>query len=332
MRKWRFLVAALASLFLIAIVGFKAEAQSTKPLTLYYDDHGIPTTGMLHPFWPEYYRGIKDAAAMLAPLGVVVKHLSAVEDLVIQTAMLKKVVEANPDGLVTTMIDPKSFESILKPLVDKGVPIMAANVDDPRPVGQRIPYLTYYGQDSEKTGADLADAIVRYFKETGGQKPQFALLCNPAAWHHGWETLLNRFGEGLTKEYGTQNEKIVSVHTEEIIAYLAKNPKVDVICAQALFIHELVGQLKSIGKTPGKDIFLVSVDLASQTPQEIKDGKVVAGSDQQEYLQGFLPLMDLYLYLTKYKVHPLEVVTTGPIIWDRNNVESVMEGASAGYR
>jgi simple sugar transport system substrate-binding protein len=192
--------------------------------------------------------------------------------------------------------------------------------------------LTYYGQNDEKTGAELANAVIGYFKAIGGQKPQFALLRNPVSWHHGWETLLNSFGEGLAKEYGTQNEKIVSVHTEEILAYIAKNPRVDVICAQALFIHDLLGQLKNIGKTPGKDIFLASVDLGTQTPQEIKDGKVVASSDQQEYLQGFLPLIDLYLYLTKYKVHPLDVVTTGPIIWDRNNVESVMEGASAAYR
>jgi hypothetical protein len=85
MRKSRYLVTAtVIALFLFAKVGVNSEAQAAKQLTLYYVDHGSPTTGMMRPFWPEYYRGIRDAAAMLAPFGVVVKHLSSADDLNIQ--------------------------------------------------------------------------------------------------------------------------------------------------------------------------------------------------------------------------------------------------------
>jgi simple sugar transport system substrate-binding protein len=59
---------------------------------------------------------------------------------------------------------------------------------------------------------------------------------------------------------------------------------------------------------------------------------VVATRDEEQYLQGFLPLMDLYLYLTKSKVHPVDAVYTGPVIWDRNNVDSVLDVMGAGYR
>ena len=129
-----FAVAFLFALSLFMVAGaVGVDAQAKKKITLYYVDHGVPG----NPFWVVYFRGIEDAAKMLAPFGVEVKHLSAEADVKKQIDMLKQAVAANPDGLVLTMIDPKSFDPILKPLIDKGVPIMAANVEDPRPVGQR---------------------------------------------------------------------------------------------------------------------------------------------------------------------------------------------------
>jgi simple sugar transport system substrate-binding protein len=308
-------------------------AEAAAKYTLYYVDHGTPG----NPFWIVYFKGIDEAAAMLKPYGVEVKHLSAEADVKKQIDMLKQAVAANPDGLVTSMIDPKSFDPILRPAIEKGMALMAANVEDPRPVGERIPYLAYYGEDTWKSGAELADAFIQYIKETNGFKPKFALLCNPMAGHYVWEARLQKFGEGLAKEYGTENEKVVvgedATKAMEITrAYLVKNPKVDVIVAPVQFTHANVGLLKQMGKEAGKDIYLACFDLMPLTLQDIKDGKVVCTHDQQQYLQGFLPLMDLYLYLTKYKMHPFGIVGTGPIIVDRHNVDAVIEGTKAGYR
>jgi simple sugar transport system substrate-binding protein len=329
------LVVSLIALTLMVVGATTAAAQSKtgKKILLYYVDHGVPG----NPFWAVYFKGIDDAAAMLAPFGVEVKHLSAEADVKKQIDMLKQAVAANPDGLALTMIDPKSFDPILKPLIAKGVPIMAANVEDPRPVGQRIPYLTYYGEDSSKSGVEVAAAFIRNINESGGKKPTFVLLCNPMAGHLVWEARLRQFGEALAKEYGTKSEKIVvgedpTKAMEIIRAYLVKNPKVDVICAPVHFTHANVKLLKDLGKVAGKDVYLACFDLMLETLQDIKDGKVVATHDQEQYLQGFLPLMDLYLYLTKYGVHPYGIVGTGPIIIDKNNVDTVLEGTRTGYR
>jgi simple sugar transport system substrate-binding protein len=162
-------------LSLIVLVAGLAGAQEEKKLTFYYVDHG--NTMSDYPFWPQYYRGILDPAEMLAPFGVAVKHLIAGEkDMLTQAQMLPQVVAANPDGLVTSIRDPKGCDAILKPLLSKGVPIMAANIDDPRPVGERIPYLTYYGEDQKRAGAELAKAVIAHVKKTRGEKPQRALL------------------------------------------------------------------------------------------------------------------------------------------------------------
>jgi len=311
----------------------KAPEAKVKKYTFYYVDHGVPG----NPFWAVYFKGIEEAAAALAPYGVEVKHLSAEADVKKQIDMLKQAVAANPDGLVTTMIDPKSFDPILKPAIAKGLPVMAANVEDPRPVGERIPYLAYYGEDTWKSGVELADAVIRYIKETNGFKPKFVLLCNPMAGHYVWEARLQMVGETLEKAYGTKSEKIVvgedpTKAMEIIRAYVVKNPNVDMIVAPVHFTHACTTLLPQLGKTPGKDIYLACFDLMAETLQDIKDGKVIATHDQQQYLQGFLPLIDLYLYLEKYKVHPYGIVGTGPIIVDRHNVDSVLAGTKAGYR
>jgi len=41
------------------------------------------------------------------------------------------------------MMDPKSCDPILKPAIERGIPLLAANVEDPRPREEKIPYLCY---------------------------------------------------------------------------------------------------------------------------------------------------------------------------------------------
>ncbi len=328
-----FVIVSIVVFSLVFAFNGVQNAKAAEKYTFYYVDHGVPG----NPFWAVYFRGIEEAAEMLAPHGVEVKHLSAEADVKKQIDMLKQAVAANPDGIVTSMIDPKTFDPILRPAIEKGIPVMAVNVEDPRPTGERIPYLSYYGEDTWKSGAELADAFIKYIKEINGFQPKFVLLCNPMAGHYVWEARLQKFGEGLAEEYGTKNEKVVvgedpTKAMEIIRAYLVKNPEVDVIVAPVHFTHANVGLLKQMGKEAGKDVYLACFDLMPETLQDIKDGKVCCTHDQQQYLQGFLPLMDLYLYHEKFKVHPFGVVGTGPIIVDRHNVDSVIEGTKAGYR
>ncbi|HVO38053.1 MAG TPA: substrate-binding domain-containing protein [Spirochaetia bacterium] len=331
--KRRVLMVLALIVLAVCVVGTVSAQMKGKKITLYYVDHGTPG----NPFWVVYFRGIDDAAAMLKQYGVEVKHLSSGADVKKQIDLLKQAAAANPDGLVTSMIDPKSFDPILKPLAAKGVPIMAVNVEDPRPVGERIPYLAYYGEDTWKSGVELADAFIRYVERSGGKKPQFILLGNPQAGHYVWEARLQKFAETLAAKWGTKSEKIVigedpTKALEIVKASLVKNPKVDVIVTTNWQTHANVGLLKSMGKTPGKDVYLAAFDLMPELMQDIKDGTVVATHDQQQYLQGFLPLMDLYLNLTAYSVHPFNIVGTGPIIVDKSNVDSVFAGTKAGYR
>jgi simple sugar transport system substrate-binding protein len=264
------------------------------------------------------------------PWGVEVKHLLAGESLAMQEEMLKQAVAANPDGLVTIMLNPGRYEAILKPLIEKGVPIMAACVDDPRPVGERIPYLAYYGEDLRRSGTDLAEAVIAHVKKTGGKNLRHALLVSPLPDHPDWEARLKLFGERLAAEYGTRCETITDVKGDMVDPYLAEHPDVDLLCAAESWTwYRYIPQLR-MAKKLDKDFTIACFDLSSGILPYIKQGEVVAVHDQQQYLQGFLPLFDLYLYLTRGKLHPISVYT-GQIV-NKENVASVQEGTYLGYR
>jgi len=318
--------ASIALSLFVIVAATAVNAQSSKKLTFYYVDHGTP--GM---FWSVYYKGIEDATRMLAPLGVEVKHLEAGEvDFQGKAETLQQAVAANPDGLVTSIGDPKTYESILKPLIDKGVPIMAANTEDPRPVGERIPYLAYYGEDTSTSGTALADALIADIKESGGKKPGFALLVTPVAGSPNWVSRLKLFGERLAREYGTKSEQVTDTNGTIMSSYLQRHPNVDVVCAFEGEAHYYLSALRAAGKVPGKDVYVVCFNVGASSLQDIKDGTITVGYDEQQYLQGFLPLYDLYLYLTRYHVHPVRVIT-GMLV-DRHNADSVLKGALMGYR
>lgn len=321
-------------LVLTIVVGMLVGATvfaKAEEYTFYYIDHG--TAG--NPFWTVFHKGVQDATEMLAKYGVKVRHLSAEADLRKQIEMLEMAVAAKPDGIVTSMIDPVSFDPLLRPAIESGIPVMAVNVEDPRE--DRIPYLTYYGEDTWASGVELAKAVISYIERTDGFAPQHLLLCNPQAGHYVWEARLDTFGEAMIERFGGKSTKIVvgedpTKAMELIRANLVKSPDIDMIVAPVHFTHANVDLVKTVGKEAGKDIYLASFDLMPETLEDIKAGRVVATHDQQQYLQGFLPLIDLYLYKAKYNVHPFGIVSTGPIIVDQSNVDAVLEGSKAGYR
>ena len=87
--------------------------------------------------------------------------------------------------------------------------------------------------------------------------------------------------------------------------------------------------LKAANKKPG-DIFGAGFDLSAATASAIKDGWVGAVLDQQEWLQGYLPILQICLS-KKYGFSGLHI-DTGAAIIDKNNIDIVAPLAKAGIR
>lgn len=83
----------------------------------------------------------------------------------------------------------------------------------------------------------------------------------------------------------------------------------------------------------GKEVKLATFDLSPAVLDAIEAGDIMFAVDQQQYLQGYLPVVFLYLYNVNLNtVGGGQPVLTGPGIVDKSNAAQVKELAARGTR
>ncbi|RMH68304.1 MAG: sugar ABC transporter substrate-binding protein, partial [Actinomyces sp.] len=87
------------------------------------------------------------------------------------------------------------------------------------------------------------------------------------------------------------------------------------------------------GKTAGRDLIVGGFDISTDIIDAIKTGDIAFTVDQQQYLQGYLPVVFLYLYKTNLNtVGGGQPVLTGPGFVTTDNVDDVAALVEAGTR
>jgi simple sugar transport system substrate-binding protein len=304
--------------------------------TFWMADHGSPGSS----FWAPAYKGVEDAIKMLSATGLAkinLKHTYTNEDYAKEADDLKTAVASKPDGILFTVpSDPMLFDATVREGVNKGIPFIALNCNDPRPPEQMMPYLFYVGENAYEVGPALGRDLSRWIKEHNSFTPKNALLCNPVAGHYIWETRLRLFGEYVKNNFGTNVvTQITGIelpkYPEIIRALLTQYPNTDLIVAAGGALDAMWSVFAELGKKPGKDILVVGIDPTAGVMQHIKSGEIVCCFDQQQYLQGFIPVLMMYMYL-RHGFSFYGTVSTGPFIINETNVDSVIKSAEEGFR
>jgi simple sugar transport system substrate-binding protein len=88
--------------------------------------------------------------------------------------------------------------------------------------------------------------------------------------------------------------------------------------------------LQDLNKTG--QIKLATFDLSSDVLKAIKGGQMVFAIDQQQYLQGYLPIVLLTLYKTNLNTIANDVLMTGPGFVTSANVSQVIQLTAQGTR
>lgn len=320
-----FLIMAVQSVSLFAASKEEAKTAAGEEMKFYVVTHGGPAD----PFWGVVMKGAKDAARMF---DVDVTYLGP-EKFSIQKLvdMVETAVAADPDGLVVTVTDVKALDKPLKNAIKKGIPVVAINVPDSRSFEERIPYLAYVGADDYKVGIDAAR---RMLMEFGSTKPKRGVILIHEVGHAGLEAR----AKGITEIFSAKGipvEKLAgspnaSENYQALDAYLTRNPDTD-----AVFTLGPLGAEPSLKLLKDKNLFgkvkLSGVDLSNTMIEAIRNGEMVFTVEQQQYLQGYLPIGLLILY-NKFGLIPHDDILTGPSIVDRNNVEIVADMVLKKYR
>ena len=315
----------LSSNFLFPSGKKETEKLPDQHYKFYVVTHG----GISDPFWGVVKKGAKDAGDMfncdVIYLGPETFSIQKLVDMV-ETAIAGK-----PDGLVVTITDVQALDKPLRAAIDAGIPVIAINVPDSRESSEKIPYLVYVGVDDYMVGIEAAN---RMLEEFGLSKPKRGVILVHEVGHAGLEAR----AEGIMKiflEQGISIEKLAgspnaSENYQVMDAYLIKHPDTDAVFTFGPLGADPLVKLIEDKNLTGK-VKLGGVDLTISMIKAIRDGVMVFTIDQQQYLQGYLPigLLDLY---NKYGLIPTGNITTGPSIIDLSNIDSVANMVNKKYR
>ena len=304
--------------------GTTTGATSQSNLNFYSVTHG--ESGNV--FWAIYRNGIKDGAKQY---GVKVTDLPLEQFSVAgYVDLLNQAIAAKPDGIFASILDQNAVDGPLRQAIDSGIPVIAVNVPDTRPLDKRIPYLFYVGGDEEAGGRLTAQ---RQMQE-GAVKHAVCIIHEPG--HTGLEARCRGYDRELTKA-GAKVDKLPSSKdatqaTEQIKGFLQENADIDAIFGvgpqPATFALQALDELGKKGK-----VRVSAYDMTEDLLTEINGDNLVSTIDQQQYLQGYEPIHWLKGHIEHgFVIAPGVDMLTGPALVDKSNANQVAEGVKAGFR
>ena len=290
----------IKSVLLSAVAIFLiASPASAKKLKFAYVMHDLPE-GI---FWNTVYDGMKKACADLDSmdhLEVECEMVGTPYNVVNQVNNLRAVIGSGVDGIVSTIIDDEKMDAVFQEALDRGIPIISANTDDAKG-SDGNPRLAYVGSNLYNAGYDLCVAAVALVPEG----PIHALLGHNDVTQN-FAIQRNAGHEDCLKDFAAANpDREVTWEVVEITmdgptiqsrvgAYILSEPKTNIYLETGIWHLHVSQTLEEMGKQPG-EIILAGYGAYSSLISRMKEGWVQLTNDQGAWLQGYLPIIQLYL-------------------------------------
>ncbi|WP_413992379.1 sugar ABC transporter substrate-binding protein [Labrys okinawensis] len=262
------------------------------------------------PFWPVVEKAGKDAAAAL---GVDFEYKYAPSgDMADMAKLIEAAAASNPDGLIVSLPDYDALGPSIKKAVESGIPVVTINsgLEHSKEVGA----IMHIGQPESVAGHSAGERA----KKDG---VTHALCLNQEAFNTALADRCSGYFDALGEKL---NMIDVSSDPAQIktrtAAALQADPKLDGLLAVGSHVCEAAAAaVQDVGAKVHLDCF----DLSPGVTNLIKEGKVDFTVDQQQYLQGYLPVVILHLYNTNAHMLPFGNIPSGPGFVDKSNAESV---------
>lgn len=242
----------------------------------------------------------------------------------------------HPDGIA---IMGHPGDSALGPLIDKarsqGIIVTTQNVELPESEAQyKASGFGYVGAKNYSAGVNLGEGVL---ESCGLQQGDVAFvwgLLGQEARGLRTKGIVDTFEEaGLEVKYleiADNVNKDAAQGIPTFASFVAANPEVTVVITDhGALTATLPAYLKAAGKQPG-DLCAAGFDLSAATAQGIEDGYINAVLDQQPFLQGYLPIVQLYL-ASKFGFAGMNI-DTGAAIIDKTNIDAVAPLAAEAIR
>jgi simple sugar transport system substrate-binding protein len=283
----------------------------------------VVTHGDTGSFWSVFKRGVDQATKDLKSRGVTTTQVYANNDVAKQVAGINAAITAGAKVIATSVPDASALKDPLTTASNKGIEIITVNSGlgafDSLPT-----YEVHVGQTETVAGQGAG----KQFKKAGAKKVLIVI-------HEASNVGLTQRAQGVKSVLGGSGVKIITI----------PNAKSDIPGTKAK-VQAAFKADKSLDGFLGldPDVTIPCLDVIPKGTKagtfdvggaikEIQKGRLLFAIDQQQYLQGYLPVVFAMLFVTNLNtVGNGQPVLTGPGIINKANAAKVAALAAKGTR
>lgn len=321
MKKTRIVLAALSvsalvgSATLSVVPAYAATAKAGSKLTIAVLTHGDGGV-----FWSVFQKGAEKAGK---DLGVNVRYLGSNNTGTKQADSINQAVTDKVAGIAVSLADPSAVQSAVEAAVKAGIPVVTTNSGSD--LYKKFGAFTHIGQDEFTAGAGAGEKF-----QTAGVK---SLLCVKQEQTNGG---LDARCNGAKSTFKGKFDVITTSGDKsgkqqgEVKAALDSRKDVDGIFGTGPVVaHDASAAAKELGRKAT----IGGVDLSTDILKDISAGTVSFTIDQQQYLQGYVSVLALYLNATnKNTLGGGLPINTGPGFVTKDNADAVAKLVASGTR
>jgi simple sugar transport system substrate-binding protein len=272
-------------------------------------------------FWSVVKKGAQQAAK---DEGVKLIWSPSNNDPQKEAQLIDAAVSQKVDGLAVSVPNADAIRSSLAKAKAAGIPIITLNsgVDDYKKLGA----ITHVGQTEEIAGKAAGAKL----KAAGATK----VLCviheqNNIGLTQRCQGVKEGFGGNVTNIQVKGTADIATTQTE-IKSKLQADKSFDAVIA---LNPDIASATVTAVKGANSKAKIATFDLSPDVIKDIKNGTVLFAVDQQQYLQGYLPIVFLKLFKSNANtVGGGQPVLTGPGFVDKSNAATVEKLSGQGTR
>jgi simple sugar transport system substrate-binding protein len=296
-----------------------SSAQSGTPATgVFGDQSGLKFTFVNHvttnPFFVPTKYGADDACKLLGCSYQWTGSESANVNEMVNA--FNSAVSAKVDGIAVALVDLKAFNGPIQKALDAGIPVLGYNADAPDS-GR----LAYIGQDLFVSGQEMGKHII----DLVGSGDVALFIATPGSLNiqpriDGAIDTIKKSGKGITSNTiatGAAVPKELSV----IDAYWLGHKDTKGMFAVDAGSTQGVAQVIKKYKLRDQSVKGGGYDLLQPTIDLLAADQIDFTIDQQPYLQGFYPVLQLFMYKASQTLTGVSDVNTGLKFLDKETVK-----------
>ncbi len=228
---------------------------------------------------------------------------------------INSAVSSKVQGIATTLISSTAFNSPVQAALKAGIPVVAYNADEPQS-GR----LSYIGQDLFVSGQQMGDHIVKLLPD-GGEIALF--IATPGA--ANIQPRIDGAKDTLKSHSNIKYDVVATGAAVPAELTVINSWAQSHSSAKGMFAVD-AGSTQGLAQTIQKQGLKTKgwvgggYDLTPITEQLLAAGYIEFTIDQQPYLQGFIPILQLYMYNASSGLSGIAETDTGLKFLDKTTV------------